>query len=97
MTGRTAPASRWKEQSDRAAQKVRFFVITDFADVIDERVVHQRANDFIEIVLIGPIDFCRDLERDAASYGNFDRAIDPVCTENPIRVYRMIESAKLAR
>jgi hypothetical protein len=76
-----------KEQSDRAAQKVRFFVITDFADVIDERVVHQRANDFIEIVLIGPIDFCRDLERDAASYGNFDRAIDPVCTENPIRVY----------
>jgi hypothetical protein len=28
-------------------------------------------------------------------YGLFDRT--PVCTENPIRVYRMIESAKLAR
>jgi hypothetical protein len=59
-------------------------------------VVHQRANDFIEIVLIGPIDFCRDLERDTASYGNFDRAIDPVCTENLIRVDDVMESPKLA-
>jgi hypothetical protein len=39
-----------------------------FADVIDERVVDQRANDSVVIVLIG-----RDLERDAASYGDFDR------------------------
>ena len=58
-------------------RKSDFFMISDFADVIDERVVHQRANDSVVIVPIGPIDFCRDLKRDAGSYGDFDGAIDP--------------------
>lgn len=71
------------EQPDRTTEEVRFFMISDFADVIDERVVHQRANDSVVIVLIGPIDFCRDLERDAASYGDFDGAIDPLFRRDP--------------
>jgi len=40
-------------------------------------MIHQRTNEFIIIVLVGPIDLRGDLERDAAPDRDLDGAIDP--------------------
>src|SRR5947207_13838752 len=63
---RLRPVDR-DQPSDRAAQKLRFFGIPDLADRFDNRIaVDHRANYFMVIFLIGPIDLRRDLERNAA-------------------------------
>ena len=62
---RLGPVDR-KQQPDCAAQKIRFFVVADLADIFDEWMVHQRANDFIVIFLIRSIDLRGDLHRHAA-------------------------------
>jgi len=59
-------------------RKFRFFVITDLADILDQRmIVDQRTDDFIIVFLVGPVDLCRDLQRDAASDGDLDGAGRP--------------------
>ena len=57
-------------------------MVADLADIFDERMIHQRANEFIIIVLVGPIDLRGDLERDAASDRDLDGAIDPLFGRN---------------
>ena len=57
-------------------------MIADFADKFDERMVHQRPDDLVVIFLVGAIDLCRDLQRNAASDSNPDGAIDAFFRRN---------------
>ena len=51
-------------------------MIADLADILDQRMIHHRLDEFVVVVLIGAIDLCRDLERNAASDSNLDCAVD---------------------
>src|SRR6266480_7220945 len=74
------------QQPNRAAEEVRFFVVADFADVFDQRVaLDQRTNEFIVVLLVGPIDLRRDLERNAASGRDLDRPVHALFRRDPAK------------
>ena len=73
---RLRPVDR-HQQADRAAQELRFLAVADLADVVDERIVlDHRPDQLVIIVLVGAIDLGGDLQRDAASRRDLDRAVD---------------------
>src|SRR4030088_253066 len=79
---RLGPIDR-QQQPDRATEGGGFFVVADLADIFDERVIHQRANNFIVIFLVGSIDLRGDLERNTAPDRNLDRPVYALLRRNP--------------
>ena len=91
-TERLRPVDR-KQQPDRAAEEIRFFGVADLADIFDQTdAVDQRADEFIVVFLVGPVDLGRDLERNAASDRDLDRPIDAFFRRDPAQ-YREISRA----
>src|SRR5882757_1898723 len=72
---RLGPVDR-NQQGDRAAEELRLIGVADLADIFDVGRGHHRADFFIVIIAVGPVDLGGDLERDAALFGNPDRAVD---------------------
>ena len=80
---RLGPINR-NQQADCAAEEVRLLAIRDLADEFDQRTgLDERCNQLVVLLLIGAIDLCRNLQRNAASSGNADGAIDALFRRDP--------------
>src|SRR5262249_25877911 len=66
----------WRQQRDSAAEKARFFAVTDLADILDVRTREQLADFGFEIVAIDCVDFGGDLQRHPSALGYPDRLIN---------------------
>ena len=78
---RLRPVDR-HDQRDGVAQELRLLRVRDLADEFDMRFGEKRLNHFLEIVVIGRVDFRCDLKRQATSFGDVDRAINPLLRRN---------------
>src|SRR5690606_36109323 len=59
------------------AQKLIFFSVPDFADILDERMVQQGLDPLLEIVFVYPIYLGSNFEGDASSFGDLDGPVYP--------------------
>src|SRR4029450_6900178 len=64
-----------KQESARLPEKLTFLGLADFAYKLDKRMIEKRFNLGLEICHIDGIHLCRELQFDACSLSNFDRAI----------------------
>ena len=78
---RLRPVDR-HDQRDGAAQELGLLRVRDLADEFDMRFGEERLNHLLEIVVIGRVDFRCDLKRQATSFGDVDRAINPLLRRN---------------
>src|SRR5262245_37903245 len=63
------------QQRHRTAQEFGLFLVTDLADVFNQRSIQKWLDDMFVVVPIGIIDLGRDFQRYAASLSNTDGAI----------------------
>ena len=59
-----------------------FCASVDFPDEFDIRFCEKRLDHLLEIIVIDRVDFGRDLQRQSASLGDVDRAINPLLWRN---------------
>src|SRR5688572_21375974 len=75
---RRARASHREQQGLRAPEEGRLLRVADLTEEFNERIVQQRHDDLIEVLLVGRIDLRRDLQGQSGAVGNLDREIGPL-------------------
>jgi hypothetical protein len=80
QTERLRPVDR-EEQRARVAEKLVLVLLADLADVLDQRMVEQRADVALEVGFVGGVDLGRYAQRLPARQRDGDGAIDPFLGE----------------
>ena len=86
------------QKSDRTAEKFRLLAVADLADELDERIaLDHRPDQFVIIILVGAVDLGGDLQGNAASCCDLDRAVDALLGRDASKHGKIARLGRLRR